>query len=105
MLGEVRGQKIVSRFFNNGEIASVDNLCTCGSSGLDEEFEVITQFRGPTRDVHFFGSIFFFPLANAMSSRFLNHFRTPGGGIHMTMPAGLIAFAPNVNLQCLQFSS
>src|SRR5258706_877411 len=43
-----------------------------------------------------------YPCANSFRSRLIDHFRPPRAGVNVTMAAGLIAFAPDIDLQRLQ---
>jgi hypothetical protein len=42
------------------------------------------------------------PRADVMRGRFIDHLGAPWRGIDMTVAAGLIAFAPNIDLERLQ---
>jgi hypothetical protein len=42
------------------------------------------------------------PLANLMRNRLADHLGAPRAGIHVAMPASLIALSPDIDLERLQ---
>ncbi len=102
MAGEVFRQIRVRFGFDDREVVAVDDVGIHGASGLDEVAKKLTDLGCAARDVHDARAMFDDPCADFVGDFFRHHLGAVRTSIDMAVRAGLIALAPDVDLQGLE---
>ena len=99
---EIFRQPAMGVGFDDGKVVAVHDLAVAVAGRLDEAAEVFAQLRRAAGEVNHCGPMSANPLPHPLRHRRGHHFRAPRRGIHVTMSAGLVASAAQVDLQRLQ---
>ena len=99
---QLRRQVAIIRLLDDREVTAVNHVRPRAECGLDEEAEELAQLGRSSRNVLILRPVFPNPVTDAASHDLPHHLDAPGPGIHVAMPAGLVALAPHVDLERLQ---
>ena len=104
MRGEVFGEVGVGLGLDDGEVVPINDVRADAAGGLDKIAEVFAQLRCAAGDVHNLRAVLLDPCADFFGVGFGDHFSAPRRGVHVAVAAGLVALAPDVDLQGAEFS-
>jgi len=89
-------------FFDYRQIVPINDFGAGRACGFDEVTKKLAQLRRAAGEIDNGRAKPPNPVTYATGGGRVHHLRAPGRGIHVTMPAGLIALPPEIDLQRLQ---
>src|SRR4051794_1566710 len=99
MDGQIFGQILEARFFDDSEIIPVDHPRSDRPRGFHQITKKLAQLRRAAGEVHHSRRILLDPGANPARGLLAHHLGAPRSSIDMTMPASLVALATEIDLK------
>ena len=101
MLCEKPRQIFEAGLLDDRQVVAVNNVGSGFTACFNKVAKKLAQFRRAAGNIHDLGLVVPNPCANAFRSSPINHLRPPWTRVHVAMTAGLVTFAPDVDLQRL----